>query len=111
MASSFWRQGATLCVLAFCTQAAGARDLFVVCQDDATLVRFDTERAEVSARVGLPPKPAMIAAAKRGELLFITHPELGQISRIETSRLEAPRSLNVGGTPFGIAASADGRVL
>lgn len=102
MAPSRWRNWAALCLLAFSAQAASAKDLFVVCQDEATLIRFDAERAEVSARVGLPPKPAMIAASRQGQLLFITHPESGRISRLQTARLDAPRSLEVGGTPFGI---------
>lgn len=86
--------------------SAGAQDLFVVCQDDAALVRLDTFRGEVTARVSLPPKPAMIAAARGSGLLFVTHPELGVITRLEVANLGSSRSLTVGGTPFGVVADA-----
>ena len=75
------RGAAVLILFVVAPASASARDLFVVCQDEAALVQFDTLRGEVTARVSLPPKPAMIASAREGRLLFVTHPELGQVTK------------------------------
>ena len=102
---------AVLTLLAASPRATDARELFVVCQDDATLVRVDTVRGDVTERLSLPQKPAMIASAQQGRLLFVTHPESGQISRVEVATPPKVRGLAVGGAPFGVVASADGRLL
>ena len=88
-----------------------AHELFVVCQDDASLVRIDTSRETVTARIGIAPGPAMITATRDGRTLFITHPESGLVTKLDAVDLGAPRIFTPGGTPFGIAVDPVGRFI
>ncbi len=88
-----------------------AHELFVVCQDDASLIRIDTRRETVTARIGVAPGPAMIAATRDGRTLFVTHPESGRITKLDALDLGAPQILTPGGTPFGIVVDPVGRFV
>ncbi len=82
----------------------------VVSQQAAVVTLIDVDAGEKIAEIGLPRVPAAIAATPDGRTLFITHPDLGLVSRVnvDTRRVEA--SFPVGKEPFGIAVADDGKI-
>jgi YVTN family beta-propeller protein len=99
------------CVGAACGEASAAAPLlYVTNQGEASVLVIDTGNDARVATLSVAAGPAMITAAPNGKHLFITHPEQGKITILDRQSLSAPRVLDISGTPFGIAASGDGRL-
>jgi YVTN family beta-propeller protein len=91
--------------------AVAAALLYATDQRDGGILVFDTVTDAAVATLKVAPGPAMIAAEPNGGRLYVTHPEFGKISVIDGGLLGAPKQFEVSGTPFGVAASSDGRLF
>jgi YVTN family beta-propeller protein len=91
-------------------EAKAAQLLYVVSQDDSTVEVIDTSTDALVATLPVTKGPATIAAAPNGRKLYITHPDAGKLTVLDGASL-APRVVDVGGTPFGVAVAPDGRVF
>lgn len=92
------------------TRAASAL-LYVTNQKTASIDVIDTGNDAPVATLAVAPGPAMIAASPSGRRLYVTHPESGQLTILDGQALKVPRVIDLTGAPFGVAASADGRVF
>ncbi|ODN71799.1 YncE family protein [Methylobrevis pamukkalensis] len=108
---------AGLCLLAASLQAPGPSlaagedigEILVVSQGAATLTRLP---ADGSPRLlALARAPAGIAVDAAGRVAAVSHPELGQVSLIDLGEDTVSDGLDIGGQPFGIAFTEEGRLL
>ncbi len=83
----------------------------VLCQGAAEVDVIDTMSAVVSARVKVDKVPAGIAISSDGTAAYITHPDIGLLTRLDIKTRTVAATAHVGGQPFGIAAAPDGGAL
>ena len=76
--------------------ADGATLVFVSNQDDATVSVIDTATDTVVATIPVAFAPACIAVDPKGKTLYVTHPDRGEVSVIDTAqRLIEPEGLGL----------------
>lgn len=93
--------------------AANARadTIYVLSQASATLMAIDSETDVVERTLVLSaPAPAGLALAPNKPLAFITHPDAKTISVVDLQSWGVTATFAYPGMPFGIAASADGKI-
>lgn len=90
---------------------AAAGTLLAVCQGGAEVDLIDTATATVTARVKVDKVPAAIALSPDGFFAFITHPDIGLLTRLDVKARTVTATARIGGQPFGIAAAPDGAAL
>ena len=106
------RRRAALAILALGWSAsAAAGTLLAVCQGAAEVDVIDTATSAISARVKVDKVPAGIALSPDGASAFITHPDIGLLTRLDVKTRTVAAIARIGGQPFGIAAAPDGEAL
>lgn len=105
-----WRAGLAILVLGWSGPAA-AGTLLAVCQGAAEVEVIDTATSTVSARVKVDKVPAGITLSPDGASAFITHPDIGLLTRLDVRTRTVVATARIGGQPFGIAAAPDGEAL
>ncbi len=90
---------------------ATAGTLLALCQGGAEVDVIDTTTATVSAQVKVDKVPAAIALSPDGAFAFITHPDIGLLTRLDVKARAVVATARIGGQPFGIAAAPDGAAL
>ena len=101
-----------LAVLALAWSApVTAGTLLALCQGAAEVDVIDTASAVVSARVKVDKVPAGIAISSDGTAAYITHPDIGLLTRLDIKTRTVAATAHIGGQPFGIAAAPDGVVI
>jgi len=78
--------------------------LYVCDQEQSRIVIIDPEAGEVLGEVKTPKAPATIARSLSGRRIFITHPDIGELSAIDTDSRKLLNTYAVSGEPFGIAS-------
>ena len=66
---------------------------------------LDPESGEVTATIGLAERPGSVAAS--AEAVWVTHPDVGTVTRIDPNDQEIRDSIQVGENPTGIAVGED----
>jgi YVTN family beta-propeller protein len=89
---------------------AGER-IYVVSQAGAALSEIEDGADKPSFSIPLDPAPAALALAPRAAFAYVTHPDLGKVSVVDLHARTVVRSVAVEGSPFGIAATGDGRLF
>lgn len=106
------RGAAALAILGLAWSApAAAGTLLALCQGAAEVDVIDTTAAVVSARVKVDKVPAGISISPDGASAFITHPDIGLLTRLDVKTWAVAATAHIGGQPFGIAAAPDGESL
>lgn len=103
---------AALAILALAWSApVTAGTLLALCQGAAEVDVIDTASAVVSARVKVDKVPAGIAISSDGTAAYITHPDIGLLTRLDIKTRTVAATAHIGGQPFGIAAAPEGGVI
>ena len=87
---------------------ARAARLLVVCQGGGVVSVVDTSALRVTAEIAVGPGPAAIAVSPDSATAYVTHPDAGRLTRIDTARGAVRDAARIGGQPFGIAVDGDG---
>lgn len=101
---------AALCVLLAGGAVAGER-IYVLSQAGAALSALEDGAEKPSFSIALDKAPAALAIGPRDGLAYVTHADLGKISVVDLDARRVVRSIDVDGSPFGIAAGRDGRLF
>lgn len=106
------RLAAALCIVLCLTDAAGAAErVYVLSQAGAALSAIEGEPKKVAWSIGLDKAPAAFVLSPDGLAAYVSHPDLGQVSVVDLETRSVVRRINVGGSPFGVALSANGRLF
>ncbi|WP_259053540.1 YncE family protein [Methylohalomonas lacus] len=89
--------------LLLASMLVNADELYVINQAAATVIVIDERTGERQETIAVPPGPVGLAFSGDGSRAYVTHPEQGQVSVIDTAQRQVLRSIDVGGMPFGIA--------
>ncbi|MFG1203519.1 YncE family protein [Xanthobacter aminoxidans] len=90
---------------------ATAGTLLALCQGGAEVDVIDTATGAVSTRVKVDKVPAGIAISSDGTAAYITHPDIGLLTRLDVKTWTVAATARIGGQPFGIVVAPDGRTL
>lgn len=88
-----------------------AGTLLALCQGAAEVNVVDPAASVVRARIAVDKVPAGIALSPDGAFAFITHPDIGLLTRLDVRTQKVAATAHLGGQPFGIAAAPDGTTL
>lgn len=93
--------------------AAAAERVYVLAQDGATLSEIpdDASASAAAATVALAKAPGTFALAPDAPRAYVTHSELGQVSVVDLDDMKVVRTIDVPGSPFGIAVARGGRLF
>jgi len=78
--------------------------LYVCDQDRSRLVVIDTATGQIIREIKTPKSPAMIAKSKSGNRIFVTHPDIGELSVVDSRTDNLADRYYVSGEPFGVAS-------
>ncbi|WP_413205775.1 YncE family protein [Rhodospirillum sp. A1_3_36] len=93
------------------TSARAAEPAILVVSQGAALLSAVTADGQTTNRLALDPSPAGITADGAGRWAYVSHPELGRITVVDLASWRVARSIALGGQPFGLALTDDGRLL
>jgi YVTN family beta-propeller protein len=102
---------ALLLAIATAATALAERRVYVLSQDDGVLSAINTDVDEITARVTLGGKPASFTIDGHAKEAFVTQPEASRIDVVDLNSRAVIRRLDIGGQPFGIAASNDRKLF
>jgi YVTN family beta-propeller protein len=98
-------------VLCLADAATAAERIYVLSQAGAALSAIEGEQEKVAWSVGLDKAPAAFVLSPDGLAAYVSHPDLGQVSVVDLETRSVVRRISVGGSPFGVALSSDGRLF
>lgn len=109
-AASPWGRRAALLAwaLLWLASPAAAGSLLAVCQGAAQVDILDTATGTLTASIPVAKAPAGLAVSRDGAFAFITHPDLGLLTRLDLQERRVQETAHIGGQPFGIAMAPDG---
>jgi len=81
--------------------------LYVCDQEQSRIVIIDPETGEVLGAIKTPKAPATIVRSQSGHRIFVTHPDSGELSVVDTHANKLLHSELVSGEPFGVASIDD----
>lgn len=92
---------------------AAAERIYILSQQGAVLseVAAGADAPNEGATVKLEKGPALLALAPDAPLAYVTHSDLGRVSVVDLEQRRVVRTIDVPGSPFGIAAGKDGRIF
>ena len=97
-----------VCLL-FPGSGGAAERIYVLSQTGATLSAIADGADKASFSIPLDKAPA--AFVIDGGLAYVTHPDLGKVSVVDLEQRRVRRTIDVPGSPFGIAIAKDGRLF
>ncbi len=103
------RHAAAILTLLLAGSGTLAADLLVVSQTGADLARIDASGGV--RHLPLDAAPAGVAVDGSGTAAAVSHPDLGRLTLVDLGRGAVARSHDLGGQPFGLAFTGDGRLL
>jgi YVTN family beta-propeller protein len=92
---------------------ATADSIYVLSQTGAALSEIADGAAPAAAAdpIALEKAPAALALRSDGKLAYVTHPDLGKVAVVDLAQRRVVRTLEPGGSPFGVALAKDGRLF
>ncbi|HRN89596.1 YncE family protein [Hyphomicrobium sp.] len=90
-----------------------AERIYILSQEGAVLseVASGADAPADDANIKLEKGPALLALAPDAPLAYVTHSDLGQVAVVDLDQRRVVRTIDVPGSPFGIAAGKDGRIF
>ncbi len=85
--------------------------LYVVCEDDDSLLAVDVRAQHVLAKVKVGHKPKDIATSPDGKTLYVTNEWDDTVSEIDAASFSVRRTLPTGWGPVGVTTDRTGKVL
>jgi len=91
--------------------SADARKLYVVCEDDDSVLAVDLATQQVIARARVGHKPQRIAVSPDGRTIYVSNEWSDTISEIDTATFAFRRTLSTGWGPIGLTTDRTGKIL
>jgi YVTN family beta-propeller protein len=88
----------------------GAR-LYVVCEDDDSVLAVDARTQRVAGKVKVGHKPRGLAVSPDGKTLYVANEWSDSVSVIDAAKLQVRRSLTTGWGPVGLTTDRAGEIL
>jgi YVTN family beta-propeller protein len=85
--------------------------LYVVCEDDDSLLAVDVHAQRVLAKVKVGHKPKDVAVSPDGKTLYVTNEWDDTVSEIDAAGFSVRRTLPTGWGPVGVTTDRAGKVL
>jgi len=96
------------------TEAKFSRDgsrLYVVCEDDDSLLALNIRTKQVVSRVKVGHKPQDVAVSPDGSILYVSNQWSDSVSEIDATTFRVRRTLKTGWGPIGLTTDQSGKVL
>lgn len=101
---------ATMFAVLFAGGAGAGERIYVLSQAGAALSAIDDGADKPAYSIALDKAPAALVIGPYDGLAYVKHPDLGKVSAVDLKAQRVVRSLSVAGSPFGVAATKDGRL-
>jgi YVTN family beta-propeller protein len=88
----------------------GAR-LYVVCEDDDSLLSVDIRSERVTRKANVGHKPKDIAISPDGKKLYVSNEWSDTVTEIDAATFKVSRTIPTGGGPIGVTTDRAGRFL
>jgi YVTN family beta-propeller protein len=85
--------------------------LYVVCEDDDSLLAVDAGARKVLGKVKVGHKPQDVAVSPDGRSLYVSNEWSDTVTEIDAASLKLRRTLPVGWGPVGVTTDRSGKVL
>src|SRR3974390_3242006 len=85
--------------------------LYVVCEDDDSLLAVNVKRQRVVSKVRVGHKPKDVAVSPDGKTLYVTNEWRDTVSEIDAAKFEVRRTLTTGWGPIGVTTDRSGKIL
>ena len=87
------------------------RRLYVVCEDDDSVLAVDLRTERVVARAKVGHKPKDVAVSPDGRTLYISNEWSDTVTELDAATFTARRTLPTGWGPIGLTTDSTGKVL
>ncbi|HXY07943.1 MAG TPA: c-type cytochrome [Terriglobales bacterium] len=88
-----------------------AQKLYIVCEDDDSVLALDVLTQRVLARTKVGHKPQGLAVSPDGGTLYVSNQWSDTVSEIDAATMQVRRTLSTGWGPIGIATDRSGKIL
>ena len=85
--------------------------LYVVCEDDGSLLVVDAREEKVIGKVRVGEKPRGLAVSPDGRSIYVSNEWSDTVTDIDAEKLEARRTLTAGWGPVGVTTDGTGKTL
>ncbi len=85
--------------------------LYVVCEDDDSLLSVDVRTARVTRKVRVGHKPKDVAISPDGTTLYVSNEWSDSVTEIDTLSFSARRTIPAGWGPIGLTTDRSGKFL
>src|SRR5664279_1027300 len=85
--------------------------LYVVCEDDDSLLAVNVKTQKVVSRVKVGHRPKDVAVSPDGRTLYVTNEWNDSVSEINATKFEVVRTLSTGWGPIGVTTDRSGKIL
>jgi YVTN family beta-propeller protein len=85
--------------------------LYVVCEDDDSLLVLDVRTRRVTGKVKVGHRPKDVAVSPNGKTLFISNEWSDTVSVIDAGTLQVQKTLASGWGPIGLSTDRPGKIL
>ena len=85
--------------------------LYVVCEDDDSLLAVDVKAGRVVKKVEVGPKPKDLAVSPDGKTLYVSNEWSDTVSVVDVSTFQVQKTLPTGWGPRGLTTDRPGKIL
>lgn len=93
------------------TTSTDGKSLYVVAQEDNSLLVVDTDKKKVTDKIKVGTQPHSVIISKDGKTAYVTNEWSDNVSVIDLNTLKVTDTLNTANGPAGLSLSADGKYL
>jgi len=87
------------------------KKLYVVCEDDDSLLAVDVRTQRVAGKVKVGHKPKDVAVSPDGKMLYVSNEWSDTVSEIDATTFSVRRTLLAGWGPIGLTTDRSGKFL
>jgi YVTN family beta-propeller protein len=91
--------------------SADGKKLYVVCEDDDSVMAVDTQTRQVVSRAKVGHKPKGLAISPDGKTLYVSNEWSDTVSEVDAATFVVKRTLKTGWGPVGLVTDRPGKTL
>jgi len=91
--------------------SADGKKLYVVCEDDDSVLAVDTQTKQVVAKAKVGHKPKGLAISPDGKTLYVSNEWSDTVSEVDAATFVVKRTLKTGWGPVGLVTDRSGKTL
>jgi YVTN family beta-propeller protein len=91
--------------------SADGKKLYVVCEDDDSVIAVDTQTRQVVAKAKVGHKPKGLAISPDGKTLYVSNEWSDTVSEVDAATFVVKRTLKTGWGPVGLVTDRAGKTL